>query len=110
MRNKHDKSSLSSSKKRLVEIMQTVGFGRIEELVIRDGEPDFNPPPRIVRMINFGGENGPRPELRHRNFNLKGQVIRLLLQISRLEDGTEVSIEVKYGLPFRMEIENSIRA
>jgi hypothetical protein len=56
------KSSLLESHRRLVELMQQVNFGHFENLVIRNGQPVFSPPPRIIREVKLGGENGPRPE------------------------------------------------
>jgi hypothetical protein len=103
------KASLSLQTKRLIETMQAIGFGRIEGLVIRDREPDFDSIRRIVREVKFGGENGPRPDLEHKNFTLKGCVIELISEFDHLEDGTEVNLEVKHGLPFKMEVEDLIR-
>ncbi len=60
------KSSLSAVRRRLVEILQELNYGRIESLVIKGGEPQFEPAPRKVWEIKFGGENDARPETRHR--------------------------------------------
>ena len=57
------KSSLSDSHRRLVELMQRLNFGRIQNLVVRDGEPVFDPAPKVIQKVKIGGENGPRPEL-----------------------------------------------
>jgi hypothetical protein len=108
MINEAQKTSLSLPWQRLVEMMQKLGFGRIERLFIRNGEPVFKPLPRVVRVVKFGGENGPRRELRSRNFKLKGHVVELISEFGRLEDGTEVSIEVKHGLPFRMTLKEQV--
>ena len=54
------KSGLSRSRQRLVELMQEINFGRIEEIEVRDGEPVFDPFPQVIRVIKFCGENGPR--------------------------------------------------
>ncbi|MCX7701854.1 MAG: EF-hand domain-containing protein [Gemmataceae bacterium] len=96
---KHD---LSARRAALLELMQTINFGRIEGLVIRNGEPVLDPPPRLVREIKFGGENGPRPELHAGNFLLKTQVVELFALLDRQGDGTIDVLEIKHGLPFRM--------
>jgi len=96
---KHD---LSVRRAGLLELMQSVNFGRIEGLAVLDGEPVLDPPPRIVREIKFGGENGPRPELHAGNFLLKTQVVELFEHFDRLGDGTIEVLEIKHGLPFRM--------
>lgn len=96
------KSSLSRQRRRLLELLQQINFGRLESLVIVRGEPIFDPPPRIVREIKLGGENGPRQELDAVNFVLKSQMIELLAFFDELQDGTIDVIETKHGLPFRM--------
>ena len=99
------KSALSTPKARLIELMQRVNFGRIEELAVRDGEPVFDPSPRVVREVKFGGENGPRPETAKADFTLKAQVCDLFAQLEALGDGTVQCIEIKHGLPFKMTVE-----
>jgi hypothetical protein len=78
------KASLSEPRRRLVELMQRVNFGRIEGLAVRAGEPVLAPPPRVVNEIKFGGENGPRPELAAADFALKAQVVELFHHFDRL--------------------------
>jgi hypothetical protein len=99
------KSSLSISRTRLLVTMQRLNFGRIEALTIRNGEPVFQPAPRIIQDIKIGGENGSRPELTIEDFALKTSVIELFDHLERIGDGTLESIEVKYGMPFRLVIE-----
>lgn len=101
------KSSLSAPRKRLLESMQRLNFGRIEGLEIRNGEPVFQPAPRVIQDIKIGGENGPRPELTNDDFTLKSAVIELFDHLSRIGDGTLESIEVKYGMPFRLVVERT---
>ena len=96
------KASLSPARRRLLELLQQVNFGRLESLVIVDGEPVFDPPPRIVREIKFGGENGPRAELGASDFLLKSQVIELLAFFDELQNRTIDVLEIKHGLPFRV--------
>ena len=50
MPNVETKEALSPARKRLIELMQEINYGRIEELQIRDGEPVFNPPPTVLRQ------------------------------------------------------------
>jgi hypothetical protein len=101
------KSSLSEPRRRLVEMMQGLNFGRIERLAVRRGEPVFDPAPRIIQDIKIGGENGPRPELAHDDFTLRSQVAELFEHLTRLGDGSVEIVEVKHGLPFRLVIEHS---
>ena len=100
------KSSLSLPKKRLIETMQRVNYGRIEGLVIRSGEPAFDPPPRVVKDVKLGAaDNGARPELEAADFALKREHIELFENLRRVDDGMIECIEIKSGLPFRLMVE-----
>lgn len=89
----------------LIEQCQRINFGRLEGLVVRAGRPVFDPPPRVVREVKFGSENGPRPEIAKADFALRTQIRELLAQLEALGDGVISTIEIKHGLPFRMIVE-----
>src|SRR5262245_12568756 len=55
-------ASLPPSRRELLRLMQKINFGRIEGLIVHDGNPVLIPPPAVIRELKFGGENGPRPE------------------------------------------------
>jgi len=97
-----NKASLSPARRRLLEILQQINFGRLETLAIRNGEPVLDPMPRKVLEIKFAGENGPRPELKVDDFLLKRQAVELFEFFDQLQDGVIDVLEVKHGLPFRM--------
>ncbi len=101
------KSSLSPARRRLVELMQDLNFGRIERLEVLDGQPVFDPPPRIVREIKFGAPNGPRPEAALCDFVLKAQLVEFFAWLDTLGDGVIERLEVQHGLPFRIVVEQS---
>lgn len=102
------KAALSEMRRQLVELMQSINFGRIENLTIRDGDPVLEPLPRIVREVKFGGDNGPRPERDVRNFLLKTQVVELFQSLDQIDNGVLVVLEIKHGLPFRMLLVESV--
>jgi len=104
------KRTLSPPRKLVVELMQRINFGRIEGLVVRGGEPVFDPLPRVVRTVKIGGDNGPRPESRSEDFAVKQKVAEFLSHLEHLGNGVVRCIEVKYGLPFTVEIEELIEA
>lgn len=104
------KHSLTPTQVRLLSLMQEMNFGRIEGLAVVNGNPVFDPPPRIVRQVKFGSENGPRREKNMIDFNLKEQVVEFFSALSRLKNGTVESIEVKHGLPFLMNLEEAVGA
>ena len=98
------KSSLSPSRKRLLTIFQQVGHGHLENLFFKDREPIFDPPPKIVHEIKFGGENGPRPELAINDFVLKQQIVELFAFFDEKRNGVIEVLEIKNGLPFHMNV------
>lgn len=99
------KQELSPPRRRLIEQCQRINFGRLENLVVRRGEPVFDPPPRVVREIRFGAENGPRPETRKPDFILKTEVRDLFAQLEALGNGVVARLDIQRGLPFRMTVE-----
>jgi len=103
------KSSLSPDRQRLVELMQNINFGRIENLVVRDGEPVLNDPaPRVILEVKFAGENGARPEAAMSDFTLKAQVVALLAHFDRIRNARIETLAIKHGLPFGMHVEANI--
>jgi hypothetical protein len=83
--------------------MQLTNFGRIQ-VTVRDGLPVMESRPRVTRDIKIGGENGFRREMHLGDFALKKEQVEALDHIAKVEAGT-VTIEVKHGLPFRIQIE-----
>ena len=99
------KSGLSPSRRRLLTLLQRLNCGRIEDLLVRSGEPVFTPSPRVIRKVKIRGENGPRSEVHVPDFALKTEVIELFDHLARLGDGTVRRLEVKHGLPFSLDVE-----
>jgi hypothetical protein len=102
------KGDLSIPRRRLIELMQKINFGRIEHLEVRRGEPILEPPPRIVHEIKIGGENGPRPELAAKDFLLKTEHVELFQHLDRFSEGTIAAVDVRHGLPFKLTIPGSV--
>lgn len=110
MSNLPTKQSLSAGRLWLLETMQRLNHGRIEELEIRDGDPTLSLAPRLIQEIKIGSpDNGPRPELAREDFILRLPVIELFEHLDRLGNGTIAAIEIRYGLPARLVIERSIQ-
>ena len=98
------KGGLSPARRRLVEILQRLNFGRVEGLEVRGGEPVLDPPPAVVREYKFAGENGPRPEAARADCRLKSQIGDLMHLLDEVGDGTIAVLSVKHGLPFHAEL------
>lgn len=99
------KAGLSAPRQRLVEAMQRIAFGRIEQLHVRNGDPVFEPPPRIVQEIKIGADGEPEPGSLTSDFALKKHVVELFQHLAQVRNGKIEAIEVKHGLPFRIILE-----
>jgi hypothetical protein len=88
--------------------MQTLGFGRIEGLIVQGGQPVFKPMPRIMQEVRLGpAERLPRPG---DDFVLKDQVHQFLARLEQIGDGRLEWLDVAHGLPFRFVMEPSPHA
>jgi hypothetical protein len=95
------KATLHPEQRRTVEIIEALGFGAIEGLMVHAGLPCFEPEPRIVQAIKLDSA----PERRHdrsiADLTLKIEFERLLQQLGQLREGI-VDIEIRHGVPFRL--------
>jgi hypothetical protein len=98
------KSCLNPSQRRTLEIIEALGFGVIERLLIRGGLPCYEPEPRIVQAIKLDCEPGRQPNPSSADLTLKKEFESLFDQLSRLGDAA-VDIEIRHGLPFRLVLE-----
>ena len=97
--------AMPADDRRLVKTMQNLGFGRIENLHIRDGRPVWNPKPRILHIGKPGGRNGRWPDVPTGDFAIKRQVRDLLDYLETKGDGVLRSIDVQDGLPLKWVFE-----
>ena len=103
------KRTLSPARRRLVELMQEVNFGRIEGLYVRDGEPVLERTPNVLRDIVFGKVNAPNPARGKDDFALKEQLVELFDLFDREQSVTVESLVIQNGLPVRMTVANEHR-
>jgi hypothetical protein len=102
------KSALSRCQRQLVELMQDIRFGRIQHLHIAGGKPDLSQPFLVYRTVKIRGRTGPHPAASNGDCLLKAEVIDLLAQIRRIGDGLIETIEIRDGLPFKLDICESV--
>src|SRR5438105_4723255 len=50
---------LSPARRRLLELLRDVHYGRIEQLHVKCGEPVFTPKPRVIKCRKFGPHQHP---------------------------------------------------
>jgi hypothetical protein len=100
--------ALSPACQRLVREMQRIGHGRIENLLIRNGEPLFSPPPLVqLDFVFCRGDDACCPGLWSSDFELKGEIIDLFAKLGHLRNVVVKKLEIKGGLPFKMTVDGS---
>jgi hypothetical protein len=102
------KTALSPPRRRLVEMMQSINFGQILELVVRGGEPVLDPPPEIVREVKLGANKHAQASNAAGDFVLKAQVVELFEHLDLLGTGSIEVLEVQNGLPFRLRLRGKV--
>lgn len=101
---------LLPAERTLLDAIRHIGFGQIEFLRIRGGEPVLDPWPVVVRDLKFGVDRQEPPATRSNNFELKREAAELFEYTREVEDGEIRVLVVRHGLPFTMEIELPGRA
>src|SRR5436190_15874477 len=91
---------LSQSRQMLVRLCQSVNFGQINDLSVRDGEPLWQcPAPAVLVDVRLDVEAQPRQEIAAADFALGAEITRLMALLDKIENGKITKIEVRAGLP-----------
>lgn len=91
--------------RKLLESMSRAGFGRMENIGIKNGCPYYTVESRIVKFVVFDkkqfAHTSSRPD---GNFLLTERQVAFVKNIETIRDGNVVSLSFSDGLPGRMEI------
>ena len=98
------KSSLSPGRRYLVELAQETNHGRIVLLPVLDGEPQFDPPPTVLRLFLIGKDNGPHPAHCKEDFIIKEEWVELFKLFDREQSFIIDELVIADGLPVRMTV------
>jgi hypothetical protein len=101
-------SELSGPRQALVRLCQSINHGHIEALRITDGEPTFNPSPTVLVDVKLDQDEGPRPEIELRDFELCGELLRLMSRMDQVKHGKVARLEIRGGVPRRAIFESTI--
>ena len=102
------RQELSRDRKRLLDVMPDIGYGRIENLAIRAGEPIFDESLKVVREVLLGKKARSRASPPQDNFELKAQMIEMFGYFDRLQNGFIPVLKVQDGLPFQLQLEERV--
>jgi hypothetical protein len=95
-------SQLSPSRQTLVRLCQSLNFGLIRCIHVRDASPVFDPMPVVLIDARLDADEKPRPEVELTDFVLRDEVCRLMARLDELKNGTIDRIEVRAGVPRRI--------
>ena len=102
------KYELTQQRQKLLNIMQEINFGGIEQLEIRNGQPVMERYHRIIKDIKFGGDNGMRVERSMGEYALKKQHHDLFDQLDCLRNAVICQLVIQNGLPIKMSVEEIV--
>jgi hypothetical protein len=95
-------SHLSSTRQALVRLCQNINYGSIQALCVNDGEPVLTPPPEVFVDVKLDADEPPRPEVDLPDFEVCGQVCRLIRELHELGTGIIEHIEIRGGIARRI--------
>ena len=102
-------SQLSRPRQALVRLFQSINYGNVRDLNVRDQEPVLaSPSPIVVVDLKLDAEDHSRDELAAADFELCAEVGRLISFLDRMQDGKISSIEVRAGIPRRILFEKPL--
>jgi hypothetical protein len=97
------KQDLSPNQRGLLVLMQEIRYGRIDRLLVRDGEPVLTGV-RWKRTVKLSGDNAPHPCADAEDFALRREVIVFFQALRELGDAELTDIEIRNGLPFTFAV------
>ena len=100
-------SNLSALRQRLARLCQSMNYGEINNLPVRDCEPVLEGPQCVVLVdVKLDSEERPRQETEQSDFLLSAEVVRLMALLDAIQDGKISKIEIRAGIPRRVLWEN----
>jgi len=101
--------SQSPERQRLAAMIEKLGFGLIEDLLVIAGQPQFDPRPKRTRVVNFDADDASGAKRSGREYRLR-TMAALFRCLDTVRERTFVSIVVKHGLPARLSIREPVEA
>jgi hypothetical protein len=95
-------SELSTTHQLLVRLCQSMNYGHIQRLEVKDSEPIFTPETLVLVEVKLDGDDGARPEVGLADFALPDEVCRLMARLDQIQHGTIEKIEVRAGVARRL--------
>jgi len=96
--------SLTPSRQRLVDLMHEIGFGRIENFTVVNGDPLWEPIPCVVKNILLGKSTETVSRPQRSDYALKQRLIDLFALFDQEQNLEVLRIDIQHGLPLRLLI------
>jgi len=100
-------SQLSPEAQILVRLCQSINYGHIQNLILKDQEPVFQGGSVVATTdIRLDAEDPGRDELELEDFILCEEVRRLIALFDKVQNATVSKIEVRAGIPRKISLEH----
>jgi hypothetical protein len=99
-------TELSPARRRFAQLMTRLQHGRIESLHVQNGEPQLEPAPRVILDLKVGNDRTTNIVGPDRVHAVKKHLVELFDEFTRLGTGVIDVIEVRSGLPIRLQYAN----
>jgi len=96
---------LLESEQKLIKLMEDMNFGRIERLQFRNWNRILHSPPRTAAPVKMTSKNRKTESKIRAGSCLQQPFADLLALMKRVGEGEFLTIDVRHGLPFSVEIE-----
>ena len=93
----------------MAAMIEELGFGLIEDLLVVRGQPQSSPKPRLTRVFNLDADDAPDARRSGREYRLR-TMDALFRCLDTIQERTIVSILVKHGLPARLSVKEPVEA
>lgn len=103
-----DCSTISQPRRELLRLIESIGFGRIENLTIRSGDPVLDPMPDICHDRKFGMGAGAKDRRIRDTGVMKNHVKDFLSDLDSFKDATVLYLDIQDGLPSKMRIKSEV--
>ena len=94
-------SDLSPARRTLVRLCQSLNYGQIQDICVRDGDPVLSPSSAVLVEFKLDADEEQRKEAELVDFELRSEVRRLMFLLDKMKDGRIECIEVRAGIPRR---------
>ena len=98
----HRLSQLSARRQALIRQCQQIGFGKIVNFAVKEGDPVILAATEILIDVKLDADDSPRRERDLDDFELSAEVVRLLSKFDAIQNGIVDHLEVRAGIPRRL--------